>query len=223
MSRWPKYKSIYELWNAIKKDTFRTKEGCLQWTRGSSRYPQKYWSGRIWRLNRLSYEVNFGKIPKGMDVCHTCDNRKCFEPTHLFLGTRKENMQDAVRKNRVPSGEKHHLAIFGYDAVKKLVEKFYSAPRDEFYKLADELDIDRSQAYKIIRGRIRRKESQKAKLELFGREDGLIEPRNGRLTKIERQMICAWYSTGEFSQRAVARAFGVDQKTVINCINERKL
>ena len=46
-------------------------------------------------------------IPEGILVCHHCDNRRCCNPNHLFLGSNKENLQDMVvkgRKNQV-SGE----------------------------------------------------------------------------------------------------------------------
>lgn len=50
--------------------------------------------------HRASYRMLVGPITEGMHVCHTCDNHKCFNPDHLFLGTPKDNVQDMIRKGR---------------------------------------------------------------------------------------------------------------------------
>lgn len=50
--------------------------------------------------HRLSYSLFVGELSPGMDICHKCDNRRCFNPDHLFQGTRKENVDDCFSKNR---------------------------------------------------------------------------------------------------------------------------
>lgn len=57
-------------------------------------------NGEIKTLHRVSYSVFVGDIPDGFLVCHKCDNRKCFNPDHLFLGSPKDNTQDMLKKGR---------------------------------------------------------------------------------------------------------------------------
>jgi len=54
-----------------------------------------------YRAHRFAWILTRGAIPDGIFVCHTCDNKICVNPEHLFLGTHQDNMDDAKRKGRL--------------------------------------------------------------------------------------------------------------------------
>jgi len=84
------------------KYTINNKTKCWEWNKPNTRGYGEYYIGnyRFERAHRFSYKIYKGKIPKGLCVCHTCDNPKCVNPDHLWLGTVKENNQDCIKKER---------------------------------------------------------------------------------------------------------------------------
>ncbi len=86
---------------------FITESGCWEWLLKvrPNGYARVTYQGDSWYAHRLSFTAFKSEIPKGLDVCHTCDNRKCVNPEHLFVGTRKENMNDCVSKGRQAKGD----------------------------------------------------------------------------------------------------------------------
>lgn len=81
-----------------------TESGCVEWQ--GSLDPNGYgafkYCGKKMGAHRVALMMAGIEAPVGLDVCHTCDNRKCVNIDHLFVGSRSENMQDALSKGRLP-------------------------------------------------------------------------------------------------------------------------
>ena len=93
--------------------------GCWNWNASlnSYRYGSAYFKGTREMAHRASYREFVGEIPIGMNVCHKCDNTKCINPDHLFIGSQKDNVMDAVKKGHYKGrpqsfnkGENHIMA-----------------------------------------------------------------------------------------------------------------
>jgi hypothetical protein len=77
---------------------------------------------KISSAHRVAYEAFVGKIPEGMVVAHTCDNRLCVNPSHLWIATHKQNSQDMVIKNRSAKGEKCGKSKLNNEQIKFIRE-----------------------------------------------------------------------------------------------------
>lgn len=86
-------------WNLV---SIKTKDDCWEWEASfdGKGYGQFNIDGRTYRSHRVAWELLNGKIPNGLELCHHCDNPKCVNPNHLFLGTHKDNMHDMKLKGR---------------------------------------------------------------------------------------------------------------------------
>lgn len=135
--------------------------GCWEWT-GAKRSgygrliigSRTDGSRRSVSAHRLSYELQHGYIPPGMEVCHVCDNPCCINPTHLFLGTREDNVKDREKKGRNITfiGEEQPRAKLTRKSVKDARwERAYK--RTSFQKIADKYGVNKKTIQNAISGK----------------------------------------------------------------------
>jgi hypothetical protein len=159
------------------KNNYEVKEnGCWEWTSSISSpsgYGKLDFKGKTVSAHRASYKVFKGEIPKGKHICHSCDNRKCVNPDHLWVGTAKDNVHDMIKKGRQGStkgrklcpehlakfhgnrssreGSKHHLAKLDEEKVKEIKKMIRDGHKNN--EIAEIYNVDKSNISLIRNGK----------------------------------------------------------------------
>jgi len=102
--QFPKGMPLVERLTALSE---RQENGCLLWRGSVDSYGYGHikFGGKLRLVHRAAFAEAKGPIPSGAHICHSCDNRACIEPSHLWAGTNQENVSDKVRKGRHLCGE----------------------------------------------------------------------------------------------------------------------
>lgn len=85
---------------------------CWEWT--ASKYQKSGYGAfspignKVVSAHKMAWKLCKSEIPAGLSVLHRCDNKGCCRPSHLLLGTQRDNIIDSISKNRFPAGEGHY-------------------------------------------------------------------------------------------------------------------
>jgi len=127
-------------------------DSCWEWQGRKLKdgYGAFHFQGKRVIASRFAWTLFYGEIPKGMYVLHKCDNPACVNPRHLFLGTQKENMEDAALKLRKsgPHNGRTKLSWPQVDTIRILLQRGWST-----YRLAKLFGVDHKTIWQIREGK----------------------------------------------------------------------
>lgn len=131
-------------------------EPCWEWqhTKATDGYGAVSYEGRQRKAHRVAWVLATGEIiPKGMYLCHRCDNPPCVNPEHLYVGTNQQNQRDAVERGQhnPQRGEAHGMARLTLEQVQEMRRLFADGLNQR--ELADRFGTTLANVHLIVRGK----------------------------------------------------------------------
>lgn len=114
---------------------------------GKRGYPRLSRNSKTLYAHRVAWEEENGPIPEGLCVLHRCDNRRCVNVEHLFLGTRSDNSADMKQKRRGTVGERNRHAKLTWEHVRQI-----RASSDPTRELVKRYGVSRSTIKRVRAG-----------------------------------------------------------------------
>jgi hypothetical protein len=150
-------KTIDLFWGKVDKESSKIfYNGTRCWM-----FPSRQRYGLVWfvdgylRANRAAWIISHGEIPRGLFVLHHCDNSRCVNPDHLFLGTQKDNVSDMIAKGRKWSGlgEKNPNCKLTKEQVEEIRKLYQRGSRKGYGMggLSKKFGISRTQIGSIVK------------------------------------------------------------------------
>ena len=143
---------------------------CWEWKTGRSDDYVNFWDGeRQIGGHIFSLQLKIGReLKRGEFACHTCDNKHCVNPNHLFLGNSADNSADMVAKGRKERGRDVYGAKLTEKKVKRIRERFYNG--ESAQSISKDFGVSPDNIYPIVYG------------ETWRHADGPISKRHERRT-----------------------------------------
>ena len=94
--------------------------------KNKGKYGIIWFDGKPGTTHRLSYRTFVGNIPDSKCVLHACGVRWCIKPSHLYLGTNKDNSNDRIRDGNNAQGERHGRSKLTWKSVQEIRSKYDS-------------------------------------------------------------------------------------------------
>ena len=141
-------KRVINFW---KKVEIGDKDSCWNWTAGKQ--SKDYGSfgignGKTTLSHRVAFTIAYGEIPKGLCICHDCDNKLCCNPRHLFVDTIAGNNKDMVKKGRQAKGIKNGSSVLSNE-MRVTMRSDYQTGKT-IKELSEEYDIHYNTAKNVI-------------------------------------------------------------------------
>lgn len=181
---------------------------CWNWRKGKYRYPSFYDGYRQVQVSRFILQLKLKrKIDRWEFACHRCDNPRCVNPRHLFLGSPKINSEDMVRKGRKENGEMVGGSKLTNPQVLK-IRNTYARGGVTMDQLAEEFGVSSASIHGII--------TRKTWKHVGGKKNTMKRCERvlfAKLNKDKVQKMRRLFSTGKYSKGELARMFSVSRST----------